>query len=74
METGNERVVAAYRHYEQIHPVKIESPGLSHAIKIGYEEMNVMTVAELSAMSNPEIAQYLNDFQEKEYWADFDST
>ena len=70
METGNERVVAAYRHYEQINPVKIESPGLSYSIKIGYEEINMMTVAELSKMSNAEIAQYLNDFQEKQYWAD----
>ena len=70
LETGNEKVITTYRHYEQINPVKIERPGLSHAIKIGYEEMNVMTVAELSDMSNTEIVRYLNDFQEKEYWAD----
>ena len=25
--TGNEKVITAYRHYEQINPVKIESPG-----------------------------------------------
>ena len=30
----------------------------------------MMTVAELSNMSNTEIARYLNNFQEKEYWAD----
>ena len=66
METRNEKIIAAYQKYEQINPVKIESPGLSHAIKIGYEEVNVMTVAKLSEMSNAEIAQH--DFQE-EYWA-----
>ena len=70
METGNERVVAAYRHYEQINPIKIERPGLSRSIKIGYEEMSVMKAAELSKMSNAEIAQYLNDFEEKKFWAD----
>ena len=70
METGNERVVAAYRHYEQINPIKIERPGLSRSIKIGYEEMSVMKAAELSKISNAEIAQYLNDSQEKQFWAD----
>ena len=70
METGNEKVAAAYQQYKQINPVKIESPGLSHSIKIGQEEISMMTVAELSEMSNAEIAQYLNNFQEKGYWAD----
>ena len=69
MKTRNEKVIAAYQKYEQINPVKIESPGLSRSIKIGYEEVNVITVAKLSEMSNTEIAQYLNDFQEEEYWA-----
>ena len=66
LRTGNEKVVNAYQKYEQINPKRIESPGLSRAIKIGYEEVNVMTVAKLSEMSNSEIAQH--DFQE-EYWA-----
>ena len=70
LRTGNEKVVAAYQKYEQINPVKIESPGLSRAIKIGYGEMSVMKTAELSKMSNAEIAQYLNDFEEKKFWAD----
>ena len=70
MKTRNEKVIAVYQKYEQINPVKIESPGLSRSIKIGYEEVSVMTVAELSEMSNAEIAQYLNDFQEEKFWAD----
>ena len=70
LATGNEKVITAYRHYEQINPVKIESPGLSRSIRIGYEEMSVMKAAELSKMSNAEIAQYLNDSQEKQFWAD----
>lgn len=70
LETGNEKVITAYRHYEQINPVKIERPGLSRSIRIGYEEMSVMKAAELSKMSNTEIAQYLNDSQEKQFWAD----
>ena len=70
MKTRNEKVIAAYQKYEQINPVKIESPGLSRAIKIGYEEVNVMKAAKLSEMSNAEIAQYLNDFQEEKFGAD----
>lgn len=70
LATDNEKVITAYRHYEHINPVKIESPGLSRSIRIGYEEMSVMTVAELSEMSNAGIAQYLNDSQEKKFWAD----
>ena len=69
-DTNNEKVTTAYRHYEQINPVKIESPGLSRAIRIGYEEMSVMKAAELSKMLNAEIAQYLNDSQEKQFWTD----
>lgn len=69
MKTRNEKVIAAYQKYKQINSVKIESPGLSRSIKIGYEEVNVMTAAKLSEMSNTEITQYLNDFQEEEYWA-----
>ena len=70
MGTRNKKVIAAYQKYEQINPKRIESPGLSRAIKIGYEEMSVMTVAELSEMSNAGIAQYLNDSQEEKLWAD----
>ena len=70
LKTGNEKVNAAYHKYKRINPKRIESPGLSRSIKIGYEEVNVMTVAELSTMSNAEIAQYLNDSQEEKFWAD----
>ena len=70
LKTGDEKVAAAYQKYERINPVKIESPGLSRSIKIGYEEMSVMTVAELSEMSNAGIAQYLNNSQEEKFWAD----
>lgn len=69
LDTNNEKVITAYRHYKQINPVEIKGPGLSRAIKIGYEEMSVMTTAELSEMSNAGIAQYLNDFQEEKFWA-----
>jgi hypothetical protein len=69
LKTGNEKVAATYQKYERINPAKIESPGFSRSIKIGYEEVNVMTAAKLAEMSNTEIAQYLNDFQE-EHWAD----
>ena len=69
LKTGNEKVVTAYRHYEQINPRKIENPGFSRSIKIGYEEMSVRTAAELSEMSNAAIAQYLNNSQEEKFGA-----
>jgi len=70
LDTNNEKVITAHRHYKQINSVEIKGPGLSRATKIGYEEMSVMTTAELSEMSNAGIAQYLNDSQEKQFWAD----
>ena len=70
LKTGNEKVAATYQKYKQINPKKIESPGLSRAIKIGHEEMSVMTVAELSEMSNARIVQYLNDSQEEKFGTD----
>ncbi len=70
LDTGNKKVITAYRKYERINPVKIECPGLSSFIKIGYEEVSMMTVAELSERSNAEIAQYLNDFPEAGSWGD----
>ena len=70
LKTGDEKVAAAYQKYERINPVKIERPGLSRSIKIGYKEMSVMTVSELSEMSNAGIAQYLNNSQEEKFWAD----
>ena len=70
LKTRDEKVVAACQKYKQINPKRIESPGLSRAIKIGYEETNIMTVAELSKMSNAGIVQYLNDSQEEKFWAD----
>ena len=47
VETGNEKVIAGYRHYKQINPVKIEHPGFSRLTKIGGEEISPMTVTEL---------------------------
>ena len=70
LDTGNEKVIAGYRHYEQINPVKIEHPGFSRLTKIGGEEISPMTGTELSEMSNIEIARYLNDFREKGGLAD----
>ncbi len=70
VETGNEKVIASYRHYEQINPVKIEHPGFSHLTKIGGEEISPITGMELSEMPNIEIARYLNDFREKGGLAD----
>ena len=69
LESGNGKVITAYQHYEQINPRKIENPGFSRFTRIRSAEINPMTADTLSEMSNAEIARYLNNFQEEDYWA-----
>ena len=65
METGNEKVVAAYHKYEQINPAKLEHPGLL-VWTVDWEGVtSPTTIEELSCMSNAQIAVLLNDFKDK---------
>ena len=70
LESGNEKVIAAYRYYEQINPREIANPGFSRLTRIRPKEISATTFTELFERSNAEIAQYLNNFQEEKYWAD----
>ena len=65
METGNEKVVAAYHKYEQINPAKLERPGLLVWTTSWEGVTSPTTIEELSNMSNAQIAALLNDFKEK---------
>ena len=65
METGNEKVVAAYHKYEQINPAKIERPGLLVWTVAWEGQTSPTTIKELSDMSNAQIAQFLNDFKQE---------
>ena len=66
LETGNEKVVAAYEKYRKINPAKIENPGALSNIEIWVGSTTPLTVEKLSAMSNTQIAEYLVNFKEKE--------
>ena len=65
LKTGNEKVITAYQHYEQIDPVKIEHPGLLWWSETWEGESSPKTIEELSDMSNAQIAGFLNSFKKK---------
>ena len=66
METSNAEILSAYQKYEQINPAKLENPGSLFNIEIWAGSSSPLTVEELSAMSNTQIAEYLAEFKEQE--------
>lgn len=65
LKTGNEKVTAAYEKYDRIYAENTENSSLMP--KSGATgPVRPVTVNELSRMSNPEIADYLNNYQETE--------
>ncbi len=65
METGNEKVVAAYHKYKQINPAKLERPGHLFWAVTWVGRTSPTTIEEMSDMSNAQIAGLLNDFKDK---------
>ena len=65
METGTEKVVAAYHKYEQINPVKLERPGQLVWTTSWEGVTSPTTIEEMSRMSNAQIAQFLNGFKQE---------
>ena len=65
LETGNEKVITAYQHYEQINPANIEHPGLLWWTETWVGKSSPKTIEELSDMSNAQIAGFLNGFKTK---------
>ena len=74
LATGNEKVIAADQKYEQINPKPLEHPGLLQWTESWWGETTPVTVEVLSAMSNAQIAKYLNDFEETEVFRRSDPT
>ena len=65
LKTGNEKVTAAYKKYDRIYAENTEdSPIMPKSGAIG--PVRPLTMNELSKMSNPEIADYLNHYKETE--------
>ena len=63
LDTGNEKVAAAYQKYDQLHKENINNSGImpkSGAIN----PIRPLTGNELSKMSNTQIAVYLNNYKE----------
>ena len=65
VRTGNEKVLAAIEKYEQINPAKLVKPGLNFWTETSWGDTSPVAVAELSRISNAEIAAYLANFKEK---------
>ena len=74
LETGNEKVIAAYKKYEQINPEPIEHPGFNRRTEIWAGSTSPLTVEKLSSLSNAQIAEYLINFKETEVFRKSDPT
>ncbi len=74
METGNEKVITAYRKYEKINPEPIEHPGFNHWSEFWAGSTSPLTVKEISSLSNVQIAKYLSNFKETEVFRKSDPT
>lgn len=66
LETGNEKVIAAYQKYERINSAPIEHPGTLSKIEFWTGSTSPLTVEKLSGLSNVQIAEYLTNFKETE--------
>ena len=74
LETGNEKVIAAYQKYERINPAPIEHPGTLSKIEFWTGSTSPLTVEKLSRLSNVQIAEYLTNFKETEVFRRSDPT
>ena len=74
LETGNEKVIAAYKKYERINPAPIEHPGTLSKIEFWTGSTSPLTVEKLSSLSNAQIAEYLTNFKETEVFRRSDPT
>ncbi len=74
LETGNEKVIAAYQKYEQINPAPIKHPGFNCSTEIWAGSTSPLTVEKLSSLSNAQIAEYLINFKETEVFRKSDPT
>ena len=65
LKTGNAKVIDAYKRYDRLYAENTENSGImpkSGAVS----PMRPLTIRELSRMSNTQIADYLNNYQETE--------
>ena len=74
LETGNEKVIAAYQKYEQINPAPIEHPGTLSKVEIWAGSTSPLTVEKLFHLSNAQIVEYLINFKETEVFRKSDPT
>lgn len=67
MDTGNEKVFASYKKYEQINPAPMDHPGFNRWTDIWAGSPSPITIEELSSFSNEKIADLLITFKEPEF-------
>ncbi len=70
LETGSEKVAAAYQKYDQLHKTNVEAANKGNAATMpksgAIGPVKPITTEELSAMSNIEIAAYLKGYMEED--------
>lgn len=74
MDTGNEKVLAAYKKYEKINPAPIIRPGFNRNTEIWAGSTSPLTVEKISDLSNTHIAEYIINFKETEVFRKSDPT
>ncbi len=70
LDTGNEKVAATYKKYDQLHKANVEAVNTGNAATMpksgAIGPVKPITTEELSAMSNVEIAAYLKGYTEED--------
>ena len=70
LETGNEKVASAYQKYDQLHKTNVEAANKGNSATMpksgAIGPVKPITTEKLSAMSNIEIAAYLESYAEKD--------
>ena len=69
LESGDEKIKALYKKYEEINPGQINHPGLNFWSESSWvEEKSPITKDRLTQLSNEEIAEYLKKFKGGSHW------
>jgi len=67
IETKNPKVIETYEKYDKVNPAKLDHPGFDIWTESWWGTTSPVETAELLKKSTPELAEYLNSYQEEGY-------
>ncbi len=65
---SNEAVISLYDKYNSIYPEELEHPGFDFWSELRSNSESPVEDIDLLSMPTEEVVEYLNNFQEKDYW------